>query len=231
MSIRFRIGTIIYAPQVIRGRTDETSSVLVGNRHRHDGQFSICGLYRGEDTIPGGEYLALDNWLSETEVGGADDTYGGSISDRRGNDEIQVEVGVKGNRGNFAFGPSAVAVTPGTTVRWVWTGEGGGHKIVADPEDQIGKSDYMFSSSNLVKEAGHEYVRKLDESGIALYHCGGITGIHEEVTDGPNYKLLPKSTGRSGHRSEWSLVKGSKTATHYEPHLSLGMKGGIAVSE
>lgn len=195
------------------------------------GNSVFAGCIGGEDTIPGEEYPALDNWLSETEVGGADDTYSGIISDQRGNDEIQVEVGVKGNRGNFAFGPSAVAVTPGTTVRWVWTGKGGGHRIVADPEDQIGKSDYVFSSSNSVAEAGHEYVRTLDESGIALYHCGGITGIHEDVTDGPNYKLLAKSTGRSGQRSGWSLVKGSITATHYEPHLSLGMKGGIAVSE
>jgi len=37
----------------------------------------------GAATIAGSEYPAVDEWLTETDVGGADDTYDGSIVDLR----------------------------------------------------------------------------------------------------------------------------------------------------
>ena len=39
------------------------------------------------------------------------------VVDRRGNDGVVVEVGVDANGGAFGFGPAAVRVSPGTTVR------------------------------------------------------------------------------------------------------------------
>lgn len=141
----------------------------------------------GEEGLDPDDYPALDEWLTETEVGGADDTYDGAIVDERGSDPLIVDVGASGNGGNFAFAPSAVAVTPGTVVRWVWTGEGGLHNVEAEPDEQIGESDYEFSSGEPVDEEGHEFERTLEETGLALYHC--------------------------------------------EPHLAVGMKGAVVVTE
>jgi len=124
-----------------------------------------------EDTIPGGDYPAVDDWLTETSVGGADDTYDGSIVDNRDLSSASVDVGAEGNAGNSAFAPSAVAVTPGTTVTWNWTGAGGGHNVVAAPDDQIGESDFEFSSGNAVSDESTTYEQTFDETGVALYRC------------------------------------------------------------
>lgn len=195
------------------------------------GSAGLAGCMGDVETIPGDEYPAIDEWLTETEVGDADDTYDGAIIDQRGTDEVQVDVGVKGNGGDYAFGPSAVAVTPGTTVRWVWTGEGGGHSVVADPASQIGESDYEFSSGELVSEAGHEYTQTLDEAGVALYHCDGITGISGAVAGGSDYELAAVSGGDPGRPFGRSLEAADGTALHFDPHLQLGMKGAVAVAE
>lgn len=195
------------------------------------GSAGLAGCIGGVDTIPGEEYPAIDEWLTETEVGDADNTYDGAIVDRRDRDEVQVDVGVNGNGGEYAFGPSAVAVAPGTTVRWVWTGEGGGHSVVADPESQIGESDYAFSSGKLVSEAGNEYTRSFDEAGIALYHCDGITGISGSMTGDPDYELAVAPGVGPGRRSGESFETARDVALHFDPHLSLGMKGAVAVAE
>ena len=123
------------------------------------------------DELSEADYPSVEAWLTETSVGGADDTYEGTIVDRRGRDPVEIGVGTEGNGGSFAFGPSAVAVSPGTTVRWVWTGEGGAHNVEAEPDDQIGESDYEFSSGEAVTDAGTTYELTLDEPGVALYHC------------------------------------------------------------
>jgi halocyanin-like protein len=117
------------------------------------------------------DYPAVEEWLTETAVVGADDTYDGTIVDRRGRNRVEVGVGTEGNGGDFAFGPSAVAVSPGTTVRWVWTGLGGAHNVEAEPEDQIGESDYELSSGEAVVSEGTTFERTLGDPGIALYHC------------------------------------------------------------
>lgn len=38
-------------------------------------------------------FSAVHRWLTETEVGGANDTYDGTLLDRRGRDEVRLEVG------------------------------------------------------------------------------------------------------------------------------------------
>lgn len=100
----------------------------------------------GADTIPGSDYPAVDEWMTETEVGDADDTYDGTILDRRDQTEVTVAVGSQGNGDHYAFDPSAVAISAGTEVLWDWTGEGGQHNVEAEPEDQISESDYEFQS-------------------------------------------------------------------------------------
>jgi halocyanin-like protein len=140
----------------------------------------------GGDGAPTGEdYPAIDEWLTTTEVGDADDTYDGTFVDRRGEDTVRVDVGAEGNGGYFAFGPSALVVSAGTTVEWNWTGQGNPHNVEALPEEQLGESDYEFSSGEAEGGSGVKFSRTLEDPGVVLYHC--------------------------------------------EPHLPLGMKGGIAV--
>lgn len=129
-----------------------------------------CGGNGDDDeSLSGEDYPAVDEWLTETEVGGAAPNYDGTIVDRRDEDTVQVDVG-SGDNG-LEFGPAAVAVSPGTTVQWEWTGQGGEHNVEAEPDEQIGESDYEFSSGEPVSGEGESYEQTLDESGIALYHC------------------------------------------------------------
>lgn len=123
----------------------------------------------GDGTLSREDYPAVDEWLTETEVGGEAPNYDGTIMDQRETDTIQIDVGA-GDTG-IAFEPAAVAVSPGTTVQWEWTGDGGAHNVVAEPDNQIGESDYEFSSGDPVDEEGETYEQTLDDSGIALYHC------------------------------------------------------------
>lgn len=141
----------------------------------------------GGGGLTGDDYPDIDEWLTETTVGDADDTYDGTLVDRRDRSSLEIDVGAPGNGGNLAFAPSAVAIPPGATVTWVWTGQGGPHNVEAEPEDQIDASDYEYSSGEAVETAGTDFTFTFEDAGIALYHC--------------------------------------------EPHLSLGMKGGIAVAE
>jgi len=117
------------------------------------------------------DYPAVDEWLTETEIGAAADNYDGTIDDRRGQDSLTVAVGAEGNGGNFAYDPPTVAVSTGTEVAWDWTGEGNPHNVEALPEEQIGESDYEFSSGEAEGGSGVKYSRTLEEPGVVLYHC------------------------------------------------------------
>lgn len=135
--------------------------------------------------VPGSDYPAIDDWLTESTVGGSDDTYEGTLADRRGQDTVRIAVGATGNGGSFAYAPSAVVVSAGTQIEWSWTGEGNPHNVEAIPAEQLGESDYEFSSGEAEGGSGVKFTRTMGDAGVALYHC--------------------------------------------EPHLTLGMKGGIAV--
>ncbi|WP_420871443.1 halocyanin domain-containing protein [Halomicrobium salinisoli] len=83
--------------------------------------------------------------------------------DQTGQDSVTVAVGAEGNDGAFAFEPAAVAVSPGTTVQWEWTGQGGGHNVVS-PED--GPLD-----SETYSESGVNYEQTFEEEGTFRYVC------------------------------------------------------------
>ena len=88
--------------------------------------------------------------------------YRGTI-DARGQDEQQVEVGVRGVNGYYYFGPPAIAVSPGTTVTWVWTGRGGTHNVVS--------TSGAFTSGQLVETKGHTFTYTFDNPGVFRYIC------------------------------------------------------------
>ncbi|UPV76564.1 halocyanin domain-containing protein (plasmid) [Halorussus limi] len=101
----------------------------------------------------GGEKLG--DWFGNVS------NYDGVV-DRTGESEVTVEVGAKGNNGNFAFGPAAVRVDPGTTVVWKWTGKGGSHNVVAE--------DGSFKSKTSGAQ-GHTFEQTFDETGLFKYAC------------------------------------------------------------
>jgi halocyanin-like protein len=102
----------------------------------------------------------------------------GSFQDARGQGEVTVQVGAQGNGGAYAFEPAGLWVDTGTTVKWEWTGEGGGHNVVAD-------SGPASLDSSTYSSSGVHYEHTFEEGGITTYYC--------------------------------------------DPHLSLGMKGAVAV--
>ena len=94
-------------------------------------------------------------WLENTS------NYDGT-ADRTGEESVTITVGAAGNNGNFAFGPAAVSVDPGTTVVWKWNGKGGSHDVAAE--------DGSFRSE-MVGEKGHTFERTFDAAGVVKYAC------------------------------------------------------------
>lgn len=87
-----------------------------------------------------------------------------TVKDARGQDEVTIAVGAGDG---LAFGPSTVWVSPGTTITWEWTGEGGAHNVT-NAEGPAG-----FESGDPVGDAGHTYEYEVTEedAGITLYKC------------------------------------------------------------
>ena len=94
-------------------------------------------------------------------------TYRGT-DDLRGRETVTVTVGAKDAFGYFAFDPAAIAVSPGTTVTWVWSGEGGGHDVVA--------LDGTFASP-LSDRPGTTFGHTFDASGVVTYYCTPHRGM------------------------------------------------------
>ena len=99
-----------------------------------------------------------DGWLDD--VSNYDGTH-----DYRGQDEVTVRVGAGEN--GLRFGPAAILVDPGATVVWEWTGQGGGHNVVAN--------DGTFDSGSAVAEEGTTFEYTFDDAGdgdVFRYACG-----------------------------------------------------------
>lgn len=113
---------------------------------------------------------AYDGWLSDVS------NYDGTPADRTDSDTVTVAVGaVNGLR----FEPSAVRVSPGTTVVWEWTGQGGQHNV---------QEDGGAYESELATVEGTTFEHTFEESGVSRYLClphqaVGMKGV-VEVVDG-----------------------------------------------
>ena len=99
---------------------------------------------------------SFDGWMSD--VGNYSE-----VTDATGQDEVSITVGAEGNGGNFAFGPAAVQVDPGTTIIWEWNGKGGQHNVVAEEGGEF--------ESELVTEAGFTFEQTLESEGVVKYFC------------------------------------------------------------
>ncbi|ESS08020.1 MAG: hypothetical protein A07HN63_02038 [uncultured archaeon A07HN63] len=102
---------------------------------------------------------------------------------RTDTDRVQIEVGSPTDRGELsnrigtsgasvpienAFLPPAIEISPGTTVEWVWTGDGGRYNVVAQ--------DGSFASTYHT-EQGTTFTHKFQNSGVTRYHSES----HEEM--------------------------------------------------
>lgn len=119
---------------------------------------------------------------SEPDYGGWFDgvqNYEGT-RDYTGQGEVTVAVGVPAGDGtDFAFGPPAIAVSPVTTVRWEWTGEGGSHNVVGfeprDPQNLPSAGDVVAADADYESpwhhEAGATFSHQFEETGVSRYFC------------------------------------------------------------
>lgn len=89
--------------------------------------------------------------------------------DLRGREEVRVRVGSKGNLGYYKFDPPAVAVSPGTTVVWEWTGKGGPHNVVAEKG--------AFDSGDPVETAGTTFEHTFESPAVYRYSCEPHEGM------------------------------------------------------
>ncbi|MFC6733881.1 halocyanin domain-containing protein [Haladaptatus sp. DYSN1] len=121
------------------------------------GTASLAGC--SEATAESGTKLTTepgyDGWFND--VG----TYRGTF-DLRNQSSVTVTVGAKDSLGHFKFAPAAIAVSPGTTVRWEWSGKGGSHDVVA--------LDGGFKSP-MTDRAKATFTHTFDALGIYKYYC------------------------------------------------------------
>ncbi len=112
---------------------------------------------------PGSAEVDYGDWFADTE------NYDGTTVDARGESTVTVRVGVEANGDAFGFGPPAVWVDPGTTVRWVWTGEGGSHNVVA--------ADDSFRSGDPASGGDVTFEYTFEEEGTTRYFCSPHRGV------------------------------------------------------
>ena len=117
-----------------------------------------------------GEIPALSDDATEY-LSDARNYAGDGPTDYTGQSEVEVANGA-GTRG-MAFDPAAIAVSPGTTVVWQWTGRGGEHDVVA--------VDGSFESE-LVESDSKTFSHTFDASGEWIYNCSeherrGMKGV------------------------------------------------------
>ncbi|MFB6233570.1 MAG: halocyanin domain-containing protein [Haloarculaceae archaeon] len=121
------------------------------------GGAATSGDSNGGDSNDGQQYLdsepAYDGWFDGV------DNYDGTV-DLTGADGVSVSVGA-GDTG-LLFDPPAIAVSPGTTVTWEWTGSGGRHNVTA--------TDGSFESTT-TGDDGFTYDHSFEATGVFEYVC------------------------------------------------------------
>jgi len=118
-----------------------------------------CGGDGGDGSDGGGpEYLDEEpdygDWFDDVS------NYEGRTLDLTGESEVAVGVGA-GEEG-LLFDPPAIAVDPGTTVVWEWTGQGGQHNVAAEDAD---------FESETTGEEGFTFEYDFEDGGVHRYVC------------------------------------------------------------
>jgi halocyanin-like protein len=106
---------------------------------------------------PRSGYPEADEWLWGIEG------YEGEVTDRTDADAVTIRVGTEGYRGPFRFDPLLVKLSPGTTVRFEWTSEGGPHNVAFQ------EADVRFGE--IETEPGVHFEHTFEEPGVYRYAC------------------------------------------------------------
>ena len=114
-----------------------------------------------EDSGGGGGGTTVPAWPDY--LSGANGFDEASVADERGSDSVTVEVGAGAN--GFAYNPTTLWISPGTTVQFEWTGQGGGHNVVSND----GPAE--LDSGSPVSESGVNYEYTFENAGINTYYC------------------------------------------------------------
>ncbi|ELZ98069.1 halocyanin hcpA [Haloferax mucosum ATCC BAA-1512] len=109
------------------------------------------------ESIARSEYPKVDRWLADTS------NYDGSVLDHTASSSVDVTVGARGNASDLAFDPAAIKISPGTTVNWTWSGNGGPHSI------RFKDADFGVDPKS---DPGKHFVHTFTETGIYRYECG-----------------------------------------------------------
>lgn len=107
------------------------------------------GSNGGENDVP----QEIDEYLSDANE------YDGTLTDHTGESQVTVEVGAGDG---LAFAPAALRIDTGTTVVFEWTGEGGGHNVIAE--------EGSFES-DLYSDSGATFEHTPEEAGNYRYYC------------------------------------------------------------
>ena len=141
-------------------------------------QRTLCGnrIERGD--------LDVEPWMADAN--GFD-----GLVDRRGTDEVTVEVG--GGPEGRAFDPGAVLVDRGTTVTWDWVASSGSHYVVdrlrtaADPESVPDPRPAPYSESESVETVG------MTRYACYAHHEEGMIGAVVVADDPQRYAFAGES--------------------------------------
>jgi len=183
---------------------------------------SDTDVYTRRGVLKTGAGVAATGAVAASTIGTAsaqEDIYGGYLTDANtdggavtetadatGNDEVTVQVG-RGNNG-WKFNPGAVLVDPGTTVIWEWVGNGGGHNVIHETENEFASAtEQLFNSGELVSDKGATFEHTFEDEAARQYFCNphkpsgmkGVVAVGEDNAEGDivDYALSGGPTGLS----------------------------------
>ena len=161
----------------------------------------------GGNTVP-----AWPGYLSDAS--GFDEA---TVADERGSDSVTVSVGA-GSSG-FAFDPVTLWISPGTTVQFEWTGEGGGHNVVSND------GPASLDSGSPVSSSGVNYEYTFEEGGINTYYCNPheSSGMKGGIAVGDDIETTTLETGGGGGPALPGSAKTLGVATSIAMVTTLGL--------
>lgn len=120
----------------------------------------------GRRTPSGAQQRVIDYLNSDPTADNFDGSFAYLTGMEAGPEEadVVVDVGARGNGGNFAFDAPAIKITAGTVMSWRWTGNGRKHNVVSHS-----KSDFDFDSG--APKATGQFERTFDTPGVGLHYC------------------------------------------------------------
>ncbi len=191
----------------------------------------------GVATLAGAGVVSGVRAQEKPDFGGhLDDANVVSVEDRRGESAVTVAVGA-GDRG-LAFAPTGLWIDPGTTVRFRWTGDGGGHNVRVDETPE--GSDWS-GSGEVVSDAGFTHEHTFTVEGVYEYYCQphqqlgmlGAIAVGDEVPTvggAPGETTEPGTTTTTASATETAAMAGGdgRTTTETEETPGFGVWAALA---